>query len=131
MKKISFVSPLTVTVGKRKYTINLNTYRNIHYRVNNFCKIAYKKLMREQLIKVKDNIKGPISITYTLYPGSNRLCDLGNVCCVVEKYFEDALTEYGLIEDDNYKFINHIEYKFGSVDKDNPRCEIEIMYESK
>ena len=127
--KLTFTSPLSVIVGKKKYPLNLNTYRNIHYRVNNFCKIAYKKIMREQLVDVKKLPKPPVKITYTLYPANNRLCDLGNVCCVIEKYFEDAITEYGVLEDDNYKFINNIEYIFGGIDKQNPRCIIEIESE--
>lgn len=128
-KKLLFTSPLSVVVGKKKYNLNLNTYRNIHYRVNNFCKIAYKKIMREQLVKVKKKIIPPVKITYTLFTGSSRLCDLGNVCCVVEKYFEDAATEYGILEDDNYKYIDKVQYIFGGIDKENPRCIIEIESE--
>lgn len=128
-KVLTFVSPLEVVVGKKKYHLNLNTYRNIHYRVNNFCKIAYKKIMREQLVKVKKKPSPPVSITYTLYTGTNRVCDLGNVCCVIEKYFEDAMTEYGILDDDNYKFINNVKYIFGGIDKENPRCIIEIESE--
>ena len=128
-KKLLFTSPLSVVVGKKKYNLNLNTYRNIHYRVNNFCKIAYKKIMREQLVKVKRKPTPPVKITYMLFTGSSRLCDLGNVCCVVEKYFEDAATEYGILEDDNYKYIDNVQYIFGGIDKENPRCIIEIESE--
>ena len=127
MGKLTFISPISVMVGKKKYNLNLNTYRNIHYRVNNFCKIAYKKLMREQLVSIKKKPKPPVKITYTLYTGTSRLCDLGNVCCVVEKYFEDAMTEYGILDDDNYRFVNNVEYIFGGIDKEDRKSTSELQ----
>lgn len=70
----------------------------------------------------------PIQIHYTVYPATNRKFDVGNICCVVEKYFEDALTFYGIIEDDNYDYISDVHFHIGEVSKDNPRCEIEIEW---
>ena len=120
-----FISPLFVVVGKKKYIINLNNYRNWHFRVNNFIKIAYKKTMREQLVAFKGKFN-KIEITYTLFIDTSRKCDLANVCCVVEKFFEDAMVEYGLIEDDNIDYISKVIYKYGGVDKGNGRVIIEI-----
>lgn len=130
-------APLSIKLGRKKYSLNLNTYRNMHYRVNNMCKQEFKELMKPQLLDMKNaiklniinEIKYPIHIEYELIVGSNRLTDIGNVCCVIEKYFEDALTFYGIIEDDNYKYISDVRFLFGGVDKDNPRCEIEIWWE--
>lgn len=132
MKQIlDFVSPLYVTLGRKKYLLNLNTYRNLHYRVNNLCKQEYKKIMASQMKNVKKINKKyyPIQIHYTVYPASNRRVDIGNICCVVEKYFEDALTFYGIIEDDNYDYISDVHFHIGHVDKDNPRCLIDILVE--
>ena len=38
----------------------------------------------------------------------------------------DALTEYGIIEDDNCNFVTNIEFVFGGVYKENPRCDVTI-----
>lgn len=67
-----------------------------------------------------------IEIHYTLYPKTKRLCDVANVLSVVDKFFCDALSEFGKIEDDNYLFIPKVSYSFGQVDKENPRADILI-----
>ena len=106
------------------FTLNLNQYRNAHYHVLNKAKVNYKEIIKGKLPDIK--LKTPILIIYTLYPKTRRLTDIGNVCCVHQKFFEDALTEHGLIEDDNYLFINTTVFRFGKVDKLNPRVSIEI-----
>jgi len=118
-------SPLRVQVTKQKwFVLNLNQYRNTHFHVLNKAKAVYKKMIADQLSGLV--IITPIHITYTLYPKTKRMTDIGNVCSIHQKFFEDALTEFGLIEDDNYKFIPSTGYKFCEVDKHNPRVEIEI-----
>lgn len=67
-----------------------------------------------------------ITITYTVFPKTKRLCDVSNVCTVHDKFFCDALVELGRLPDDNYTFIPGIKYLFGEVDKVNPRVEIMI-----
>ena len=67
-----------------------------------------------------------IALVFTLYPKTRLLTDISNVCSVHDKFFCDALSEFGKIEDDNYKFLPEITYRFGEVDKENPRVEIEI-----
>jgi len=61
-----------------------------------------------------------------MYPQTKRLFDVGNVGSVVEKFFLDALVEFGKLEDDNYLFCPEVIYQFGSVDKLNPRIEVHI-----
>jgi Holliday junction resolvase RusA-like endonuclease len=68
----------------------------------------------------------PVTITYTYYPPDKRESDLGNVLPIHGKFFEDALVECGCLKDDSYKYINQIIYRIGSIDKANPRVEIEI-----
>jgi hypothetical protein len=72
-----------------------------------------------------------IACIYTVYPPNKRLFDIGNVCCIHQKFFEDALVELGKLPDDNYNNIPLIMYMFGSVDKDNPRVTIETIDYSK
>lgn len=61
-----------------------------------------------------------------MFPGSETKCDVSNVCCIVEKFFNDALVECGKIEDDNYTIVPTSRYNFGEVDKNNPRVEVVI-----
>ncbi len=106
------------------FHINLNNYRNTHFRSLNTTKINYKKAMEEQIRELPTFTK--IKVHYTIYPASRRRTDLGNVVSVHKKYFEDALVEFGKIEDDDYYHITYNSESFGGVDKDNPRVEIKI-----
>ena len=117
----NLTAPLIVK-GKVNFSLNLNQYRNAHYFKLNDSKIAFKAYMKDQieLLPAMDKI----AITYTLYPKTHKLVDISNVCSIVDKYFSDALVELGKIPDDNYKHVLGIMYRFGSVDKLNPRVEI-------
>lgn len=122
-----FISPLKVFYGKcRQFIINLNQYRNKHYRILNQCKENYKETMKEQIKKYHKHHKRAVFI-YTVHQGSNRRYDIGNVCCIHQKFFEDAFVELGKMEDDNCKFIPMVIYVAGEVDPENPRVEIEPM----
>lgn len=123
---MKFISPMKVLKSKiSSFILNLNQYRNTHYRVLNSCKINYKKTMEEQIVKSKRF--GKVICVYTVYQSSKRHFDLGNVCCIHEKFFEDAFVEFGKLEDDNIEFIPLVIYKNGEIDKDNPRVEIEVL----
>ena len=111
-------------VGKKRFPINLNHFRNAYFHSINKSKILYKEIIQSQLGGLVFN--PPLTITYTYYPPDKRLADLGNVLTIHSKYFEDALVELGYLEDDNYTFINQIIYKFGSLDRTDPRVEIDI-----
>jgi Holliday junction resolvase RusA-like endonuclease len=80
--------------------------------------------MMEYLYRKK--FKPPISLTFTLFKGSNRKIDRSNILSITEKFFCDALTTYGCIPDDNDEFISETRYRTGGVDTKNPRVEIEI-----
>lgn len=118
-------SPLYIMVGKRKFILNLNQFRNSHYRVLNQAKIKYKQYMWKQ-IKSLPQLTPPIRITYTVFKGDKRNCDTGNICSVHQKFFEDALVELGRIKDDNHLLIPETKFKWGGIDKLNPGVEILI-----
>ena len=101
--------------------LSLNWYRNVHYRGNNQAKKAFKKHMQSQLNKF-DAIDGEISIHYKYY-AKRKGTDLENFVTVVKKYFQDALSESGLIKDDNCSVIVENKENYMGVDKDNPRVE--------
>ena len=45
---------------------------------------------------------------------------------IVEKFTDDVLVEHGYLPDDSYKIIPAIDYRFGKIDKENPRVELEV-----
>ena len=123
---MKFIAPLKVMINKVKgFILNLNQYRNAHFRLLNDSKIRYKLLLKDQ-INSAIPIERAVCI-YTVYPGTKRRFDLGNVCSIHQKYFEDALVEYGKLPDDNCKRIPVVVYTYGEIDRDNPRVEINVI----
>ena len=104
----------------------MNWYRNAHYQSTNAAKKKFKKLIKSQLNQF-DEIQTPIKIKYTYYAQRNNSPDLDNFVAIVKKFFQDALVEHGLIEDDNVNFIVANSESYGGIDKDNPRVEAEII----
>lgn len=123
--KIEYGKPTRCTRKSRCMTLNMNVYRNTHYRILNITKVHYVDVMEEQINNLPD-LKPPIQLTYTYYPASNRQCDVTNVCSIHSKYFLDSLVELGKLKDDNYKFVPTEIFTIGTVDKENPRVEIKI-----
>lgn len=116
---------ITTKVSKQKpFTLNLNGYRNEYPFSLNNSKIHYKNIIDEQVAKLP--FMNKVKITYTLYPKTKRLTDLGNVIAIHQKYFEDALVEGGKLTDDNYLYVVENRQLFGEVDPNNPRVEILI-----
>lgn len=118
-------SPLSIEITKKKrFTLNLNNYRNASYFLLNTAKKNYKQAVLPQLKQLPHFNK--IKLTYVFYPNSRRRYDISNVCSIVDKFFSDALVESGHLDDDNYNYLPDVLYCFGSIDKDNPRVEILI-----
>lgn len=114
-----------VRTGKPRYfTLNLNQYRNGNYHILNKAKVVFKEQMGRQ-IRLLPYLTS-ISLTYVVYPPTNAIFDVGNVCSIVDKFFCDALVEYGKLPDDNYKHIPIVAFKIGHIDRENPRVEIKI-----
>jgi len=123
---VTVSSPLRVAQNKKKdFILNLNNYRNTHFRVLNNMKIKYKDVMRPIIVNLPTFSK--VQLTYTLYPKTRRLCDVANVCSVHDKFFSDALVELGKLPDDDYRYVPKVIYEFGEIDKLNPRVEITIQ----
>lgn len=109
---------------KKSFALNLNIYRNAHFLLLNKMKVLFKEKIQEQLAFLP-TMNG-VKLVYTLFMGTNREMDLSNVCVVVDKFFCDALVEAGKLEDDNFKFLSSIDYRFGGIDPGNPRCEVTL-----
>lgn len=127
-KKIHiFSAPLFVVPSRdkkkgKKYIINLNNYRNWHYTLSNNLKIEYKEVLKSQLLGVK--VSTPVKLTFVYYKARNNRSDRANVLSIHEKFFCDALVEYGCIPDDNDLYIKQTTYLSGGLDRKNPRVEI-------
>ena len=129
MEQIKFNTPYSLTLPRKtkkdkKISINLNTYRNLHFQINNQCKRLYKELMREQLEGL--TIQTPVEIIYQVFKPSKRSLDKMNVVSIASKYFLDAVTEYGCWEDDNDENVKTEIILPTEIDRDNPRIEITI-----
>lgn len=105
--------------------LSISWYRNAHYQSSNSAKKKFKKMIKSQLEQF-DKIQTPIKIKYTYYAKANNNPDLDNFTGVVKKFFQDALVESGLIEDDNVNFIIANSEMYGGLDRGNPRVEVEI-----
>ena len=123
---MKFISPLKILKSKLKYFIlNLNQFRNTHYRTLNNCKILYKEMMTPQILKSRKFKK--VLCIYKVYAGSKRNFDIGNVCSIHQKFFEDAFVELGKLPDDNSEYIPLVIYLGCGISKENPRVEIEVL----
>lgn len=80
--------------------------------------------MEEQILKLP--VYERVGLMFTLFPGTKMLTDVANVCAVHDKFFSDALVEFGKLPDDNYLYLPETGYRFGEIDKENPRVEISI-----
>jgi len=125
---MTFTLPLEIYYSKnKKFILNLNNYRNAHYRILSIAKKVYTD---ELLERIKDfpKFNDPVSLEYVYYAKSNRRLDVSNPCSIIDKFTCDALVKAEIIEDDSFKQIKKVSYIFGGVDKHNPRCELTIKY---
>ena len=81
--------------------------------------------MKKQIEKLP-RLQPPIQITYTVFKGDRRSCDIGNICSIHQKFFEDALVELGKLPDDNHNVIAKTIYQWGGIDKLSPAVDIMI-----
>lgn len=131
---MKIVIPLSVDVTRKKgkpkrVYANLNVYRNLHHITNNDVKHLYKDIIWKQLYEMpSERLREPVRVTVTLYAPDKRDRDLGNFCSVAQKYADDAIVEYGILTDDSVKYVKECVYKWGGVDRSNPRFDVE--YES-
>jgi Holliday junction resolvase RusA-like endonuclease len=117
--------PYFLTIGKKRYSCNLNQYRNAHYRLTNAMKKQFKDEITNDVLDLPENMQ-QVKIHYRVFYENKRKFDLDNVVSVISKFAQDALVELGRLPDDNYEHIVQITGTFGGVDRDNPRVEMRI-----
>lgn len=119
---IEFTLPLKISVSKNKdFIINLNNYRNAHYRQLNDAKKNFKAIVLDAKIPRLNYPFEKIQVEYFYFPASNRKYDSMNVVSIVDKFFMDALVCKGVIKDDNYKIVKFPLFHSMPPDKENPR----------
>ncbi len=126
---VTLTLPLEVFYTKnKKFILNLNNYRNAHYRVLSSAKKTYSDNLVEEIEKwdVKPSYKNPVHLEYVYYAKSNRRVDVSNPCSIIDKFTCDALVRVGILEDDSSKQVESVAYLFGGVDKEFPRCRLTI-----
>ena len=92
----TFHLPIYLQLGKR-ISLNLNWYRNAHYRILNYTKRQYQPVSGEVFKADK------IRVNYTLVWNNNRRTDFMNWIAVADKYFLDWLVSMRCIPDDDLK----------------------------
>ena len=125
---LSLVLPLKVKRSAKKWFIlNLNQYRNLHYRTLSATKRTYHGIVLKLLSNRKSKInKTPLVAHYKYYHGSKRRVDVMNPISIIEKYTMDAIVGSGVIPDDNTDIIKAYYIESCGVDKDNPRAELRL-----
>lgn len=85
----------------------------------------HKLWHEEQSYKLPKNIKdiSSCNIIATFYAPDNRATDLSNKWESVG----DLLVDNRILLDDNWKVIKDLHLIYGGLDKDNPRCDLEII----
>ncbi len=99
------------TSSKKKQALNLNVYLNLHHRSLHVQKKKFEELAKKLLRGIPP--LGVITLHYEVCVETKRRLDVMNVGSIIDKYFSDCLTAYGIIVDDDYKHIPRISFSFG------------------
>ncbi|AIA83179.1 endodeoxyribonuclease [Lauvirus lau218] len=130
MYKLTLPYP-TIKKKKSLNLLSLNIYRNAHFFLLSKAKKEYAELCFAEFKKHKlVPLKGQIMLKYTLFFKGKRRRDLDNFFSITSKFFNDALVDYGIIEDDDTKVIPNIEINFGGTGDKN-YVQIEILQLTK
>lgn len=117
--------PLRIAVSKNKdFALNLNQYRNAHFHTLNKAKVDFTELALDLIKKAGIPKLAQATLEYIVYPGTRQRLDVNNVCSIVDKFFSDALVEAKVLDDDNYQFLADSRFRFGCIDRDNPRVDV-------
>lgn len=128
-KVLKIDCPLVVLLPRKtkedkKFRLNLNYTRNAHYQEMNQAKVLFKELVKKLLEdsgQIDIKFENPVDVTAKLYKQSRRRSDKHNFISVNTKFLYDALTELGVLVDDNDDYIKIEVLEETEVDKDNPR----------
>ena len=121
--------PLSIAIGsskRKKFILNLNNFRNLHYRSLNNCKRNYADIVSALCGDHPPRIPSDVVVIaiYIYYAPTKRLVDIANPCSVLDKFTCDAIVKRGVLTDDSVKHLREVRYVYGGVDRVNPRCDL-------
>lgn len=116
--------PYFITLKKKRYSCNLNSYKNTHYRTTNEMKKEFKEIITDDVLDLPTMEK--IKVHFVMHYENNRVFDIDNFLSIVSKFSCDALVELGRLPDDNFKYITQVTGTVGAIDKENPHVEMRI-----
>ena len=101
--------PIRVSVSKNKvFWLNMNQYRNTHYKTTNKAKKEFEKWVRLQ--NIDGFFSGPVHIHYEIWP--KKRSDLMNIGSILDKFLQDALVSEGILPEDNCKVVRSVSFEF-------------------
>ncbi len=104
------------TKADKKVILNLNSYRNMCYILNNQCKDLFYKAFKSEMDNNKREFTGnKLKFTYTITAANKRKFDIANMLSIIDKFTCDALVKDGFLPDDNWEYLKEVNYKFGGV----------------
>ena len=117
-----------VQVGNKKIKLNLNVYRNLHYKVNNKAKNIFTQRLILDYPELSLIHSEFVCLNYSIIPNDRQRFDIMNIVSIVDKFFLDALVNIGCIPDDDY---THAGYGFIGADntQKNKNKKIRIFCE--
>jgi hypothetical protein len=71
-------------------------------------------------------LEGKVKIEYFYFAPDKRTRDLMNVISVIDKFFQDAMVEFGCIESDDLSTVVEVNSCYMGIDKENPRLDVII-----
>ena len=120
-------APVQVLCTKKtKFNLNLNQYRNAHHYLLNDAKRDFAEIVKPRLRAAGIPPLVQIRMSFILYTRTATLCDVSNVCSIVDKFFSDCLTAEQIIPDDNRNHVLMVAYGFGGIDRVDPRVDVII-----
>ena len=125
---ISITLPLPMMKNDTLFT--LNRKNNTHYQVYKKIKNEYKDIVKKQFEFTKYKSKfDNMNISYRFYLTNtrfNKKPDLDNISAMTKKFFNDAIKDIGLIDDDNIEYISSTCEKFAGI-SDKDKVEIDMV----
>ena len=118
-----FTVPTRVILGKNKKTsfpLNANTFANKHHRQKHNAKMQFYEYMESLNLTDKVGFEPydvPIRLHLKFYKETGGTFDIDNTYFGIHKFVADALSNLGVIHDDNYKHVKHGTFEFMGVQK--------------
>lgn len=126
---IEFNIPVRIILGKHKkksFPINVNQFANQHHRVKHSAKnVFYDYIKSLELKRQFGTLDTRVRLHYQYWAERGGVFDEANVGGGLDKFTCDALVNYGVLIDDNYKHVKHYTFEFMGISKhDWPRDDL-------